>query len=91
MSFRTTASRFWTQGESDSEELTGSDDEVETRSRPGESSPAAAGSRYLQGNASDRLIVMTLMASGVLFALLEKKRFEEMSATVDPSWKALTR
>ncbi|KAL6009892.1 Eukaryotic translation initiation factor 3 subunit C [Asimina triloba] len=27
--------------------------------------------------------VMTLMASGVLFALLEKKRFEEMSATVE--------
>ncbi|KAL6009899.1 hypothetical protein ACLOJK_000330 [Asimina triloba] len=47
------ASRFWTQGDSDSEELTGSEDEVETSSRPSESTNAVTGSRYSQGNASD--------------------------------------
>ncbi|XP_056158702.1 eukaryotic translation initiation factor 3 subunit C-like [Syzygium oleosum] len=80
------ASRFWTQGGSDTEEESsdyGSDvEEMEA----GESTAPAAGSRYLQGNASDS------DASDGQHRVVKSakdKRFEEMSATVDQMKNAM--
>ncbi|KAL3755467.1 hypothetical protein ACJRO7_002512 [Eucalyptus globulus] len=80
------ASRFWTQGGSETDEESsnyGSD--VEEKGG-GESAAPAAGSRYLQGNASDS---DDSDGQHRVVKSAKDKRFEEMSATVDQMKNAM--
>ncbi|ERN07480.1 hypothetical protein AMTRI_Chr12g242000 [Amborella trichopoda] len=80
-------SRFWTQGDSDTEdEDTASQESIDNGGPPGDSAGAIARSKYMQGNASDsddsddqRRVVRSA----------KDKRFEEMSQTIDQMKNAM--
>ncbi|KAL0417135.1 UNVERIFIED_CONTAM: Eukaryotic translation initiation factor 3 subunit C [Sesamum latifolium] len=81
----TMASRFWTQGDSDSAEEESDYDEQED-SVPVETTTATAASRYYSGNASDS---DDSEGQKRVVRRVKDKRFDEMSATVDQMKNAM--
>ncbi|PIN20255.1 Translation initiation factor 3, subunit c (eIF-3c) [Handroanthus impetiginosus] len=79
------ASRFWTQGDSDTEEEESDYDEQED-SAPVETTTATAASRYYSGNASDS---DDSDGQKRVVRRVKDKRFDEMAATVEQMKNAM--
>ncbi|KAL1554175.1 Eukaryotic translation initiation factor 3 subunit C [Salvia divinorum] len=79
------ASRFWTQGDSDTEEEESDYDEQEDDA-PVETTTATAASRYYSGNASDS---DDSDGQKRVVRRVKDKRFDELSATVDQMKNAM--